>query len=68
MKRAYWLIAAMVTLLMSSQARAIKDEACPEVTMNREAQRAAGIALTSGNGYTAIEVHQGGPDGGGALW
>ncbi|HEV8039319.1 MAG TPA: hypothetical protein VGP62_10690 [Bryobacteraceae bacterium] len=30
---------------------------------------AAGIALAWGNGYdTAIEVHQGGQDGGGALW
>jgi hypothetical protein len=68
MKSAYLLIAAMVTVLMSSQARPIDDGACPELTVNREAGHAAGIAPTAGNRYTAIEVHQGGQDGGGALW
>jgi hypothetical protein len=62
MKRAYLLIGVMVTLFMSSQARATKDEACPQLTVNREAGHAAGFRLT------AIEVHQGGQDGGGALW
>jgi hypothetical protein len=68
MKRVYLLIAVMATLLMSSPARAINDAACPELTIDREAQHSAGIALISGNGYSAIEVHQGGQEGGGALW
>jgi hypothetical protein len=68
MKRVYLLILAMAALLMSSPAQAINDAACPELTINRELGNAAGIALTSGNGYSAIEVHQGGQEGGGALW
>ena len=41
----------------------------PDSTINGEVGHAAGIALAWGNGYdTAIEVHQGGQDGGGALW
>jgi hypothetical protein len=68
MKRAYLLIAAMVTMLMSGQARATNDEACPEVVMNQEVANAGGIAPASGDSYTPIEVHQGGQDGGGALW
>ena len=41
----------------------------PDSTINGEVGHAAGIALAYGNGYdTAIEVHQGGQDGGGALW
>ncbi len=41
----------------------------PDLTINGEVGHAAGIALAWGNGYdTAIEVHQGGQDGGGALW
>lgn len=62
MKRAYLLIGVMVTLFMSSPARATRDETCPKLTMNLEAEHASGIALA------AIEVHQGGQDGGGALW
>jgi hypothetical protein len=62
MKSAYLLIALMITLLMSGPARAVNDEACPKLTINREVAQAAGIA------YTAIELHQGGQDGGGALW
>ena len=41
----------------------------PDFTINGEVGHAAGVALAWGNGYdTAIEVHQGGQDGGGALW
>jgi hypothetical protein len=41
----------------------------PDSTSNGGAGHAAGIALAWGNRYdTAIEVHQGGQDGGGALW
>ena len=61
MKRVYLLIAVMVALLMSSQARAINDATCPELTVDR-------AALTAGGRYTSIALHQGGQEGGGALW
>jgi hypothetical protein len=61
-KSAYLLIAVMITLLISGPARAVNDEACPKSAINREEGPAAGIA------YSAIELHQGGQDGGGALW
>ena len=42
----------------------------PDSTINGGIGHAAGIPLANGNGRydTAIEVHQGGQDGGGALW
>jgi hypothetical protein len=42
----------------------------PDSTINGGIGHAAGVALANGYGLydTAIEVHQGGQDGGGALW
>jgi hypothetical protein len=81
MKRFHLVIGLMATLLMTKQAGALNENVAwtalkqtyatgPGSTLwNSDSTINAGVGHARGNGHhTAIEVHQGGQDGGGALW
>ena len=81
MKRFHLVIGLMATLLMTKQAKGVKEYLdwtaldqvyvtgyLPRVAIYDPEYANSGVGNAAKGYDTAIEVHQGGQDGGGALW